>query len=64
VAAIGTTAVVRMHATAQMAGEAEIESATAAFPVAAVLAIPAPLAEAVAPVEAVHAAAALAVHPV
>jgi hypothetical protein len=42
----------------------EIESGTAAFPTAAALEIPAPLAAAVAPVEAAHAAAALAVHPV
>jgi hypothetical protein len=49
---------------AQVAEEAEIESGTAAFRMGAVLEIPAPLAEAVVPVQEAHAAAALAVHPV
>ena len=63
--AVAMPVVVRVLETrAQIAEEAEIESGTAAFPMAAALEIPAPLAEAVAPVEAAHAAAALAVHPV
>jgi hypothetical protein len=64
-AAIAAPLAVRVLETrAQIAEAAEIESGTAAFPMAAALEIPAPLAEAAAPAEAAHAAAALAVHPV
>jgi hypothetical protein len=64
--AIVTPVTVRVLETrAQIEEEAaEIESGIAAFPTAAALEIPVPLAEAVAPVEGAHAAAALAVHPV
>jgi hypothetical protein len=62
--AIATPAADRAPETpAQIAEEAEIALGIAAFPVAADREIPARLA-AVAPVEAAHAAAALAVHPV
>jgi hypothetical protein len=64
-AAIATPVAVRVPETpAQVAEEAEIRSGTAAFRVAEDLEVPAPLAEAVAPVEAAPAAAALADHPV
>jgi hypothetical protein len=63
VAAASERAVIATPVVAQIAVEVEIEPGTEVFPMPVALEIPAPLAGAVAPVEAAHAAAALAVPP-